>query len=165
MRIITNTSKVLLLVLAAGLISPELDAQPVNISERRVTLVEADSTRSPNGTMVFRRAGREDPDVIALAPGANTGDLGRALRVLDALHAQFGDSITRDIAASARSEQAPMTATASSRDRARLHASFLSQLRRAPKRAVAGFGSVRALDIYVPRKTSGKAGGSPKVRL
>ena len=118
---------------------------------RRVTLVQMAPARGAGTAMVYRRASGTDPDVIALSPTATAEDLSRALRVLDVLHATLGDTITRDLAASARTERAPVATSAAARDRARLHATFLTELRRSEARRVDGFGIVPALDIRVPR--------------
>ena len=140
--------------LAAALLAPlalsAAEAQQNNM--RSVTLVQLDVI-ADRPAMVHRRAGSgDDRDVIALSPLATVDDLTRALRLLDALHARFGSSLPRDMAAAVRSESAPTRPDARTEDRRRVHGSFVSALKSSARRPVAGFGVVQALQISVPMR-------------
>lgn len=117
---------------------------------RSVTVVELGAPPQGKRAMVHRRIAGADRDVIALAPEATGADLSTALRVLDALYARFGEVLEVDVAASTRSQTTPSRASA----RAELHESFVQQLRLSKARHVAGFGTVKAVEIQVPRRSS-----------
>lgn len=134
---------------AAGAQAPSAPSAPSAPARMRaVTLIEADNDRTPAPAMVLRLASGTERDLIALTDQATARDLADALRVLEVLHAKYGDTLTRDIAVSGRLIETGEAL--STRDT--LHASYIRALRSSPVRQVAGVGSVRAHRILVPRR-------------
>lgn len=148
----------LALVMFVGIGQPSIALTQIPSSAyRRVTIIEAESALTPGTAIVYRRASGPDRDVIALSAAATGEDLTQALRVLAVLHETLGDSVGRDIAAAARVETDRVPAARTPRDRAKLHTAFRSKLRTSNLRRVAGFGTVRALDIDVLRSPNERA--------
>lgn len=150
---LSNKTTLRLTLAALLLMASASGADAQGNSTREVTLIELDAAAKP--AVVYRRAGSvDDREIIALSPSATTDDLSRALRVLDVLHARFGPTVDRSMAAAVRTEVAPDAGDPQADTRRQQHGQLMSALKRSLRRQVTGFGNVKALRISVPaRKT------------
>lgn len=151
---LSNKTTLRLALAALLLMASASGADAQGNTTREVTLIELDAAAA-KPAVVYRRAGSvDDREIIALSPSATTDDLSRALRVLDVLHARFGPTVDRSMAAAVRTEVAPDAGDPQADTRRQQHGQLMSALKRSLRRQVTGFGNVKALRISVPaRKT------------
>jgi hypothetical protein len=137
----------------AGVVAAIVAALPATApaqgaASRSVTLVQLDR-QTDKPAMVYRLAGEgSDRDIIALAPSATSAHLVDALRVLDAMYARFGPTLQHDVAAAVR-KPTPSRSVASRDMSGKQYETLVAELRRAARRQVRTFGSVRSLQIRV----------------
>jgi hypothetical protein len=90
---------IILLLLASVALALPAAPQAPQIGSVRVTLVAGPSPSKGGRTELVRRAQRTPTNVVIVDKNATAEDLAAALAMLNALRAQFGDSLTTDFRA------------------------------------------------------------------
>lgn len=147
MNMQNQVKRAVCLIMALGMLPSVRAAQSRAQSSRTVTLVERATLPQQHRAMVFRRAsGPASRDFIALTPNATASDLSAAIVLLEGLYARHGDRPDRDITAAVADVQVMIETDT---PHAKLHASFVQQLRGARASHVDGFGEVKTVQINV----------------
>lgn len=138
----------ILLILATAAMAWPIAAQSPQLGSVRVTLVAGPSPSKGGRTELVRRAQRTPVNVVIVDKNATAEDLAAALATLNALRAQFGDSLTTDFRAR------PDVARPGPKWQKSAYRSWLIEqlvrLRSATPTTIADLGLVRSVQIILP---------------
>ena len=147
----------ILFLLATVALAFPIAAQSPQLGSVRVTLVAGPSPSKGGRTELVRRAQRTPTNIVIVDKNATAEDLAAALVMLNALRAQFGDSLTTDFRA--RPDVArPGPTWQKSAYRSWL-IEQLVRLRTATPAAIADLGVVRSVQIALPAPRGAITGG------
>ena len=137
-----------LAMLAALLVCGDTTLILAQTTQREVTVIALDSP-SEHSARIFVRAEGRDKEVIALGPQALADDLAQALRLLAHLKSNPTAAPTGNFMITVRSERIARAPGRVAENVDKLPGEYMATLRKASRRNVQGFGSVRALRIAV----------------
>jgi hypothetical protein len=147
----------ILLLLATVALAFPIAAQTPQLGSVRVTLVAGPSPSKGGRTELVRRAQRTPANIVIVDKNATAEDLAASLVMLNALRAQFGDSLTTDFRAR------PDVARPGPKWQKSAYRSWLIEqlvrLRTAIPAALADLGVVRSVQIALPAPRGAITGG------